>query len=412
LAALRYFRAFFLPNQLSADTDHTAVASIFENYAWLGFLFLGAIVGAAILASRKQEWRPTAFGLWWFLIALVPTAAFPLAEVENDHRMFFPFVGLALAVTWGAALWIYRADSLPHSRASVLAAFASVVLIALGTGTVLRNTVWRNEETLWADVVAKSPRNGRGLMNYGLTQMSKGDYRTALDYFERASIFNPAYATLEINLAIANGGLQRDEAAIAHFTRALRLTPTDSIPHYFYGRWLDQKGRLGEAATELARALELNPDAMDARALLLDVFAHMGNWDAVRILGRATLDRFPSDPTATRYLALAQSGAKSALESKTAEDYLNLSLQYHRAGQFQQAIAAAQKALALRPGYAEAFNNIAAGFASLGQWDEAIAAARQAVALKPDFQLARNNLAWSVEQKHKTQLGALSPSEE
>jgi tetratricopeptide (TPR) repeat protein len=196
---------------------------------------------------------------------------------------------------------------------------------------------------------------------------------------------------------------------VAHFTRALQLAPADSIPHYFYGRWLDQKGHSAEAAAELVRALQLNPDAMDARALLLDVSARLANWDGVRILARATLDRFPSDPTATRYLAMAQASAKSAPEPKTAEDYLNLSLQYHRAGQFPQAIAAARKALALRPGYAEAFNNIAAAFESLGQWDEAIAAARQAVTLKPDFQLARNNLAWSVEQKHKTQPGTLSP---
>ena len=49
-----------------------------------------------------------------------------------------------------------------------------------------------------------------------------------------------------------------------------------------------------------------------------------------------------------------------------------------------------------------AWNNIAAGYESLHQWDEAIAAARKAIALKPDFQLARNNLAWSLQQKSST----------
>jgi hypothetical protein len=32
-------------------------------------------------------------------------------------------------------------------------------------------------------------------------------------------------------------------------------------------------------------------------------------------------------------------------------------------------------------------------------WDEAIAAAQRAVALQPDFQLAKNNLAWAQSQK-------------
>jgi len=57
--------------------------------------------------------------------------------------------------------------------------------------------VWHNEETLWYDVTLKSPQNGRGLMNYGLTQMEKGDYVRALNYFTRALEFSPDYYVLE-----------------------------------------------------------------------------------------------------------------------------------------------------------------------------------------------------------------------
>ena len=32
---------------------------------------------------------------------------FTLAEIENDHRMFFPFVGLTLAVVW-SGICLYR----------------------------------------------------------------------------------------------------------------------------------------------------------------------------------------------------------------------------------------------------------------------------------------------------------------
>jgi tetratricopeptide (TPR) repeat protein len=55
--------------------------------------------------------------------------------------------------------------------------------------------------------------------------------------------------------------------------------------------------------------------------------------------------------------------------------------------------------LQLRPNYAEAYNNIAAGYQAMGRWDEAIAAAQEAIRLKPDFQLARNNLAYASSQK-------------
>ena len=114
--ALRYFRAFFVPDQLSADTDHVAATGFFQDYAWLGFAFVIALALVAVEASRRTQWRPAAFGLWWFLIALFPTAVFPLAEIENDHRMFFPFIGLALAVCWPVAVWTAR--NAPLTRTS------------------------------------------------------------------------------------------------------------------------------------------------------------------------------------------------------------------------------------------------------------------------------------------------------
>ena len=79
----------------------------------------------------------------------------PLAEVTNDHRMFLPFVGLTRAVV--AAL---RPPPLSHRY---LAPAAAVWLIALSCGTVVRNAVWHNEATLWADTIRKArTRDGHG----------------------------------------------------------------------------------------------------------------------------------------------------------------------------------------------------------------------------------------------------------
>jgi tetratricopeptide (TPR) repeat protein len=401
LVSLRYFRAFFLPDQLSADTDHGASSGVFQDYAWLGFFFLIALVLVALECSKRHQWRPTAFGLWWFLIALVPTAFFPLAEIENDHRMFFPFIGLALAVCWPAALWTYRNAPLARRAVVSIAALCVIVLIACAEGTWERNKVWRNEETLWADVVVKSPHNGRGLMNYGLTQLARGQYTKALDYFERASIYAPGYPTLEINLGVANGALNHDDAAAGHFARAIELAPNQAISHYYYARWLQQKRRDPAAVAELLRAIALNPDYLDARYLLMEILVRSGDWAAVRTAASSTLDRFPSDGSALSYLQRAQSGNAGPPQFNTPDDFLNLSVARYHAGQFAESIAAAREALRLNPQFAEAYNNIAAGFQSLGQWDDAIAAARHALKLKPDFELARNNLAWSEAQKEK-----------
>jgi tetratricopeptide (TPR) repeat protein len=85
----------------------------------------------------------------------------------------------------------------------------------------------------------------------------------------------------------------------------------------------------------------------------------------------------------------------------TAEGYLNQSLVLYQAGKRAESIAAAREAVKLRPDYAEAWNNIMAGYNSLSDWDQAIAAGEKAVSLDPSNQLARNNPAWGKAQKEK-----------
>src|SRR5262249_54994339 len=106
--ALHYFKCFFLPNDLTADSDWTPVSEPFSGEAIVGYLFIAALVWAIFRTSRQRETRPIAFGLLWFVLALVPTSLMAMSDVTNDHRMFFPFVGLALAVFWGARLVLFR----------------------------------------------------------------------------------------------------------------------------------------------------------------------------------------------------------------------------------------------------------------------------------------------------------------
>src|SRR5262249_47131678 len=154
--------------------------------------------------------------------ALLPTSVIPLAEVENDHRMFFPFVGLALAVSWCSALFVEKQAqrmSLGSGGRALITRCALCLLVGSGYGAHLRNEVWHSEESLWQDVTLKSPHNGRGLMNYGLTQMSKGNSTAAYDYFQRAALYTPNYSLLEVNLGLAAGELSRDAEAEQHFRR-------------------------------------------------------------------------------------------------------------------------------------------------------------------------------------------------
>ena len=300
LVALRYFRSFFLPLWLSADTDHVAESSIFHGYVWAGVLFVIALLAVAVWCSRRPILRPIAFGIYWFFLALLPTSLFALAEIENDHRMFFPFVGLALSVVYAAAL-LLRPE---HSRLRLIASsvLGVLVLSIASYGTTRRNIVWFNEESLWYDVTLKSPTNGRGLMNYGLTQMEKGEYVRALNYFTRAEQYSPDYYVLEINLGIANGALNHDEEAEHHFARSLELAPQDAQALYFYAVWLRQKNRYNDAIQALESDIQANPAYLDARYLLMWIYHDLGDTANLQRVAFQLLLQFPTDETAQSWL--------------------------------------------------------------------------------------------------------------
>jgi tetratricopeptide (TPR) repeat protein len=357
--ALLYAKTFFWPGDLSADYDLNPFTTTDDPRFWLGFAFITFFVAAATIAAVLKKTRVIGFGLLWFLIALLPTSLFALAEVMNDHRTFLPYIGLVIAIAGAASLLVSRQAK--RSLPVKIAATGTVILIlcASGYATFQRNKVWKTEESLWRNVATKSPRNPRGLMNYGNTLMAKGDFAGALDHFHRALAFAPRYSFLLINLAIAEEATKQSQAAEQHFRDALQLAPTSPDSYSYYARYLLSHARAAEAVPLLQKALDLSPSDVTARDLLAQANTQMTN------------------PT------------------QTPESYLTLSLQLYQEQRYAEAIDACQAALKLRPDYAEAWNNICATYNKLGRYEEAAAACEQALRYKPDWQLARNNLQYA-----------------
>jgi Flp pilus assembly protein TadD len=396
IVLLHYFSQFFVPTSLTADTDWKPVAGVFTDGFLIGFLFLAALVIVVGCCCRNRELRPVAFGLSWFLLASLPTSLIPLAEVENDHRMFFPFVGLVLAVCTAIVVGLDRYRERLAGSSGLRAAVAAGAVCVLATsayGTRLRNEVWRTDEALWKDVTLKSPHNGRGLMNYGRTLMARGDAQSAYNYFQRAAVYTPNYSTLEINMGLCAGELHRDAEAEQHFRRAIALAPGESRPYSYYGGWLQRHGRLPDAVSALSKGAAVNATDLSPRYTLMQAYSQQSDWDHLQQTANEVLRLAPGDAEAQRYLQMAQK------PPQTPEAYLNESLRHFQQQRYDDCIRAARQALRLRPGYAEAYNNIAAGYQSQHHWDEAIAAAKEALRLKPDFPLARNNLNYSLSQK-------------
>ena len=373
---LHYFKLFFLPIGLTADTDWKVFTEWYDTRAVAGYAFVALLVWWIVRAWRREGQQTIAFGLTWFAIALIPTSSvFPLAEVANEHRIFFAYIGLVIAVTF----WLLSLTfAVPRK---VVVGLALAILVAHAIGAHERNEVWRTEESLWADVVSKSPGNGRAWMNYGLTQMAKGEYAAAKGSFDRSAAMLPYYSFVQINLGIVEGAMGNHAQAESHFKRALELSP-DANANLYYGRWLVGRGRAPEALPLLREALRLSPALPEGRGLLLRVYAAQGASE-LQPLADETSRIDPNDPS----LALirqtwpdSQSALNAGLAAMQKQDWLG-------------AAHATREALRHDPRSADAYNNLGWTLAQLGFRVEALAAYDRALAIDPAHERARNNRA-------------------
>ena len=397
-----YIFEWFAPIKLNADTDWGAVSSILDPYALLGFSFLILCIYIVVVTSASKATRPIAFGLAWFLISNIPTSIVAFSEITNDHRMFFPFVGLALAVVWSFYLIVKLINDHAKVPDSVRKAFyvcIGLMLVGYAYGTHQRNVVWHNDESLWKDCAEKSPKNGRGLMNYGLTLMSKGDYTGAERYFRDGLVYWPYYSYLHINMAVLKEATGKKEEAEQFYKTGLQYGGNTPGNYYFYARFLKNNQRYVEAEEQLRKALNLSSANMECRYLLMEVLNADHRYEELTQVANATLQIVPNDPSTLAYLN-HQPGDKSQIattreNAKTAEDYINLSLQYYQSGDYQGCVDAAKKAVEMKPTLAAGYNNIGSAYNVMKKYAEAKEALLKALALDPNSQLYKNNLAVS-----------------
>jgi Tfp pilus assembly protein PilF len=375
---LRYAWIFFVPIGLSADTDWTVLNTVTDPRFIAGFVFVIAAVALAVYTSIRKITRPISFGILWFFLALAWTSSIiPRAEVTNDHRMFFPFVGLTLAVGWSLALVGFRYEERIRASSTLKAGVALAVVIVLGAqvfGTWQRNEVWDTEESLWLDVTQASPNNGRGWMNYGVTQLARGNYATAAEYFERARGTDyGSHPYLYINLGVVYSQLDGHQDEVeSFFITAVETGPGFPETHYHYARWLFDQGRVAEASSHVEQALALSSGHQQALALR----AQIGSGGADEV-----------------------GAARQAVEADpSAANYIELSLAYYLVGQYSESLAAALDATRIDDAYAIAHNNVCAAHNALEEFDLAVIACRRALLLDPLFVLAQRNLDWALSQ--------------
>lgn len=407
---LHYFVSFFYPYNLSADTDWTVITSMANVKFVVGMFFILSMAIAFYISIRNRKLAPISFGILWFFITLAPTSSFiPLAEVLNDHRMFYPLVGFTFAIVYLISIIVVKKEyQIKESKLYQLILSLLIIGVLGGHfyGVRKRTEVWDSGISLWYDVTIKSPKNGRGLMNYGLQLMGEKKYEEAMEYYQKAIKYSPYYSYLYTNMALCYGYLGDDTNAEANFKKSLKYGYYSHKTHYYYATFLLGKKRYDEAIKEYDISLEMAPKYIYSKYKLMQIYTELEDWHKLREIVDDVLSDFPNDYTAKYYgefamgkLTRLELARKNAKNNPSADAFIELSLYYYKASKYDSSLYAAKQILKYDSNNPTAFINICAADNVLGNWDEAIKAGEKAVKLQPNSQLARNNLAVSYKRK-------------
>jgi tetratricopeptide (TPR) repeat protein len=145
-----------------------------------------------------------------------------------------------------------------------LCAVAFILVLALSMAAYQRNYLWRDQVTLWEDVVKKSPNKARSYANLAEVCRQKGLNDLAVRYYQAGLRLDPYYADIHSNLGniYQEGGLL--DKAIEHHQAALNLDPNNSRIHNNLANAYFSKGLLDSSVEHYQMALKLNPNFMHA----------------------------------------------------------------------------------------------------------------------------------------------------
>ena len=384
----QYLKLSVWPDPLVFDYGRSVLAGNAGEVPLYLMLVLLLLVGTVVSLRR----RPVAgfLGFCFFALLGPSSSVIPMpSELMTEHRMYLP---LAVVVI----LLVLAAHNRLGSRIYGVLLAVAVVFLML---TLQRNEDYRTAESIWADTVAKCPKNERAHFNYGTQLLEQGRIEEGIGHYEKSLAILPyqdeAWNTLgnvyfrqkRVNEAIhcyetaiklrpANLNAHKNlgqalcakglfDEGMGHFLTVLNIDPGNVDVRKKLGNVLLVKGRVDEAITEFREVIKLQPADVEAQGNLASALLQKGQWAEAVEHARAALESDPNDVAICNNLAwilavspvAAVRNGPEAVRLATQADRLTgggnytvartLAAAYAEAGNYQEAMATARRGLQL-----------------------------------------------------------------
>jgi tetratricopeptide (TPR) repeat protein len=249
---VQYFGAFDVATTLA---DWRVVTSIIA--------VLSVLASGFALLDRD---RHMAFAVLSYFVLLLPVShIIPHHELLADHYLYLPLMSFGLFVGLAA----HRVAARSQKLARIAYTVAGVAILALSVMTILRNPVYKDNQTLWEENYREVPNSIRAASSLAGVYANQNPQK-AIELYKKCIEIDPSYSPAYVSLAVILQNREKAREAEQIIQRGLALPDSKVIstsnPHAREFR--------SELTTALALARGNQGDNQSAERLL---------WEAINI---------------------------------------------------------------------------------------------------------------------------------
>jgi protein O-mannosyl-transferase len=350
---VRYLYNLFVPLNLACFYKYPQKVNGMYPFIYYLSPFLAGT--AAWLVYRFRKERYLVFGSLYFLFTIsIVLQLLPVGDaIVADRYTYIPYFGLFFIAAHLIHKFLPRLKANAAVRTGLTLYLLSFCFLTFG-----RTRDWKDNETLWTDVIEKYPQTAIAYNNRGVARMNRELLDEALADLNLAIRYKPTYAEAYNNRATVYGRKKMPEQEIADYTRAIELNPGYTIAYFNRGLAYVSAGRSDLALRDYEKVEQFTP---------FDPKLHYSKAIAYKNLGNDSL-------------AIAGYTKAIELNPRYAEAYTNRGNICFRQKKYEQAISDYNTALSVDPESGNAYFNRSAAYFEKKEYRQALNDAEQALA--------------------------------
>ena len=325
---ISYLYKLLMPLHLSAFYPYPIKSGGIIPTQYYTYLILLACVIAIVFYSRLHT-KKIIFGVGFFTITVfLVLQLYPVgATIMADRYSYIPSIGIFYLAGEGFyLLWRKNQKWIAIILFSVFAVFYSVK-------TYARCGVWKNNMTLWDDVINQYPSVPQAYYNRGIVFMNENKYNQALDDFNKAIELDPNKVKAYNNRGIIFYNQNKYNQALDDYNKALELDSNQVEIYINRGFLFNNEKKYDQALNDFNKAIQLDPNKVEAYINRGIVFINEKKYDQ----------------------ALNDYNKAIELDANNAQAYYNKGNVYFNEKKYDEAIINYSKAIGLRNDFFKAY---------------------------------------------------------